>query len=40
VVTVEARNAVVERPIHLLYIASQSETSVHYRNLIIADENA
>ena len=35
-----SRNAVVERPIHLLYIASQSETSVHYRNLIVADENA
>lgn len=35
-----SRNAVVERPIHLLYIASQAETSVHYRNLIVADENA
>jgi Fe-S cluster assembly protein SufD len=34
------RNAVVERPIHLLYIASQPETSVHYRNFILADENS
>jgi Fe-S cluster assembly protein SufD len=34
------RNAVVELPIHLLYVANQSETSVHYRNLIIAGENA
>ena len=35
-----SRNTVVEQPIHLLYFASQPETSVHYRNLIIADENA
>jgi Fe-S cluster assembly protein SufD len=34
------RNAVVDRPIHLLYIASQPETSVHYRNFILADENS
>ena len=35
-----SRNAVVDLPIHLLYLASQPETSVHYRNLIVADENA
>lgn len=35
-----SRNTVVEQPIHVLYFASQPETSVHYRNLIIADENA
>jgi Fe-S cluster assembly protein SufD len=35
-----ARGAVVERPIHLLYIAGQAETSVHYRNIIVAGENA
>jgi Fe-S cluster assembly protein SufD len=34
------RNAVVERPIYLLYVASQADTSVHYRNLIVAEANA
>jgi len=32
-----SRNAVLERPIHLLYIATQAETSFHYRNLILAE---
>lgn len=35
-----ARGAVVERPIHVLYVASEAETSRHYRNLIVAGENA
>ena len=34
------RNVAVELPIHLLYIASQPETSIHYRNLIVAEEGA
>ena len=34
------RNAVVERPIHLLYIATLPERSIYYRNFILADENA
>jgi Fe-S cluster assembly protein SufD len=35
-----ARNVVVERPIHVLYVASQPETSVHYRSFIVAGEHA
>jgi Fe-S cluster assembly protein SufD len=34
------RNVTVERPIHVLYIASQPETSRHYRNLVVAAEHA
>lgn len=35
-----ARGAVVERPIHVLYLANQADTSRHYRNLIVAGEGA
>lgn len=34
------RGAIVERPIHVLYIANQADTSRHYRNLIVAGDSA
>jgi Fe-S cluster assembly protein SufD len=32
-----ARNTVLEPPIHLLYLATHPEASVHYRNIILAE---
>jgi len=39
VITLE-RNAIAEKPVHIIYIARQRETSTHYRNFIVAGEGA